>query len=212
MKPLIGADDPEVPVWASYTDVAMNVLVVLLLYLFTQAVYATMTETDIVRIREEQRLMREAVMKALPEDLRKDVTVAEDGQLMRYRFADRVLFDSGDATLKDDGRTILRAMGEAFRSRVGSYSHIQVEGHTDDRPINTPAFKSNWELSSARATSVVQYLADDAQLDPKLLSATGYSQYRPLASNESDISRQRNRRIEVVVVYTLRSASNTQNY
>lgn len=66
MKPLMGADDPEVPVWASYTDIAMNVIVVLLLYLFTQAIYATITETDLVRIRVEQRQMRAAVMKALP--------------------------------------------------------------------------------------------------------------------------------------------------
>ena len=66
----------------------MNVLVVLLLYLFTQAVYATLTETDMVRIREEQRQMRSAVMEALGPELQRDVTVAEDGQLMRYRFAD----------------------------------------------------------------------------------------------------------------------------
>lgn len=210
MKSLIGADDPEVPVWASYTDVAMNVLVVLLLYLFTQAVYATLTETDMVRIREEQRQMRTAVMEALGPELQKDVTVAEDGQLMRYRFADRVLFDSGDATLKGEGKEILSRMGNAFQSNVGNFSHIQVEGHTDDRPINTSAFKSNWELSSARATSVVQFLASTANLDPKLLSATGYSQYRPLLTEDSDFARARNRRIEVVVVYTLRTNSETK--
>lgn len=205
MRPLIGADDPEVPVWASYTDVAMNVLVVLLLYLFTQAVYATMTEADLVRIREEQRQMRVKVMEGLGPELQKDVSVAEDGQLMRYRFADRVLFDSGDATLKDSGKTILSVMGRVFNSQEGTFSHIQVEGHTDDRPIHTALYKSNWELSSARATSVVQFLEDDVKLDPKLLSATGYSQYRPLALDDSERARQLNRRIEVVVVYTLRS-------
>ncbi len=207
MKPLMGADDPEVPVWASYTDIAMNVIVVLLLYLFTQAIYATITETDLVRIRVEQRQMRAAVMKALPADLRNDVTVAEDGQLMRYRFADRVLFDSGEAVLKDSGRQVLSIMGRVFRSKVGTFSHIQVEGHTDDRPIHTASFDSNWELSSARATSVVRFLEDDAQLAPELLSATGYSQYRPLALGDSDHARQLNRRIEVVVVYTLRTDS-----
>jgi chemotaxis protein MotB len=212
MNPLIGADDPEVPVWASYTDVAMNVLVVLLLYLFTQAVYSTMTETDMVLVRQEQQQMRDSVMDALPAELKNDVTVAEDGQLMRYRFADQVLFDSGDANLKDSGKTILSIMGRVFQSKalVGSsthFSHIQVEGHTDDIRIHNGSYGSNWELSSARATSVVQYLADDAGLDPKLLSATGYSQYRPLADNDSDLARAHNRRIEVVVVYSIRSAA-----
>jgi chemotaxis protein MotB len=207
MKPLIGADDPEVPVWASYTDVAMNVLVVLLLYLFTQAVYSTLTEADLIRIREEQRQMRATVMAALTADLQKDVTVAEDGQLMRYQFSDRVLFDSGEATLKDSGREILSAMGKAFHSKVGTFSQIQVEGHTDDKPIHTSLFDSNWELSSARATSVVRFLEDDAHMDPKLLSATGYSQYRPLSLEDSERARALNRRIEVVVVYTLRTHS-----
>jgi chemotaxis protein MotB len=188
------------------------VLVVLLLYLFTQAVYSTMTETDMVLVRQEQQQMRDSVMDALPAELKNDVTVAEDGQLIRYRFADQVLFDSGDANLKDSGKTILSIMGRVFQSKalVGSsthFSHIQVEGHTDDIRIHNASYGSNWELSSARATSVVQYLADDAGLDPKLLSATGYSQYRPLADNDSDLARAHNRRIEVVVVYSIRSAA-----
>jgi len=129
MKPLIGADDPEVPVWASYTDVAMNVLVVLLLYLFTQAVYSTLTEADLIRIREEQRQMRATVMAALTADLQKDVTVAEDGQLMRYQFSDRVLFDSGEATLKDSGREILASLRRRLRAcRIIATEHCVLKG------------------------------------------------------------------------------------
>jgi chemotaxis protein MotB len=205
IRAALGADDPEVPVWASYTDVAMNVLVVLLLYLFAQAVYSTITSAQLVRVRQEQKEMEQAVMDALPPELRRDVTVAEDGQLMRYRFADQVLFDSGQARLKPSGEEILSDMARAFSTKVGTYSQIQVEGHTDDRPIHTAQFDSNWELSSERATSVVRFLQDRSNLDPKLMSATGYSQYRPLSPANTDRDRQLNRRIEVVLVYTLQN-------
>jgi chemotaxis protein MotB len=210
MRPIIGTDDPEVPVWASYTDIAMNVLVVLLLFLFTQAVYATITSARLLEVKHQQKLMNQAVMQALPEEMHKDVTVVEDGQLMRYRFADRVLFDSGEAVLKDTGKDILSIMGGVFRFKAGTYARIQVEGHTDDRPIHTTQFDSNWELSSARATSVVRFLEDGSKLNPKSLSATGYAQYRPLALGDNDHDRQSNRRIEVVVVYTLQSGGITQ--
>lgn len=205
MRPTLGIDDPEVPVWASYTDIAMNVLVVLLLYLFAQAVYSTITSAQLVRVRQEQKEMEQAVMDELPPELRKDVTVAEDGQLMRYRFADRVLFDSGEAKLKPTGEEILSHMARAFSTKVGTYSQIQVEGHTDDLPIHTAEFDSNWELSSERATSVVRFLQDNGNLDPRQMSATGYSQYRPLSQSNTDRDRQLNRRIEVVLVYTLQS-------
>lgn len=204
MLPRIGSDDPEVPVWASYTDIAMNVLVVLVLYLMAQTVYSTLTSAQLLRVRQLQNQMREKVMSSMPEDMRKDVSIAEDGQLMRFQFADRVLFDSGEARLKDRGKEILTRMASALteESLRTTYSRIQVEGHTDDRPIHTAAFDSNWELSSERATSVVRFL-QQKNLDPRILSATGYSQFQPLASDETDQGRQRNRRIEVVVVYTL---------
>jgi chemotaxis protein MotB len=203
MKNLLTANDPEVPIWASYTDVTMNVLVVVLFFLLTQATLSTLTGADLIRIREEQRQLREEVLKMLPVHLRKDVSVVDDGQLLRYRFADRVLFDSGEATLRNEGREVLGVMGRVFNSKRGSFSRIQVEGHTDDRPIHNQDFPSNWELSSARATSVVRFLEDESRLDPQLLTATGYSQYHPVDRGRTDRARERNRRIEGVVVYTL---------
>ncbi len=209
MRALIGAEDPEIPVWASYTDIAMNVLVVLVLYLTAQTVYATITSAQLVYVRQLQKQMRDKVMSEVPPNLRKDVSIAQDGQLMRFRFADQVLFDSGQADLKDTGKEILRHMADAFNAQGlnSTYSLIQVEGHTDDRPIHTAAFESNWQLSSARATSVVGFLQEKG-LNPKILSATGYSQYRPLSLDSNDEGRQLNRRIEVVLVYTLQRDGN----
>lgn len=211
MRMLLRTDDPEVPVWASYTDVAMNVLVVVLFFLLTQATLSTLTGADLIRIREEQRILKEAVLRMLPEHLRKDVSVVEDGQLLRYRFADRVLFNSGEAKLREEGQEILDVMGRAFLSKRGTFSRLEVEGHTDDRRIATREFPSNWELSSARATSVVRFLEDRSNLDPRLLTATGYAEYHPIDSGKSERARERNRRIEVVVVYTMLADQNRKD-
>jgi chemotaxis protein MotB len=77
---------------------------------------------------------------------------------------------------------------------------IRVEGHTDNVPVHNSRFKSNWELSSARATTVVALLIERHGFDPSLVSAAAYSEYRPLASNDSAEGRAANRRIDLVVV------------
>jgi len=79
-------------------------------------------------------------------------------------------------------------------------NHIRVEGHTDDRPISTAIFPSNWELSSARATSVVRYLSDSHGIAPDRISALGYGEYRPIKPNNSVENRAKNRRVDVVVL------------
>jgi len=77
---------------------------------------------------------------------------------------------------------------------------VGIEGHTDNVPITYSGWKSNWELSTARATSVLHYLIDDGRLRPESLSAIGYGEYRPVTSNETEEGRQLNRRVEVVIL------------
>ncbi len=77
---------------------------------------------------------------------------------------------------------------------------IRVEGHTDDVPIHTPRYRSNWELSTARASGVVVYLASEGGLGPERLSAAGYGEYHPRASNDSPEGRARNRRVDIVIL------------
>ncbi len=77
---------------------------------------------------------------------------------------------------------------------------IRVEGHTDNVPVHNSRFKSNWELSAARSTTVVSLLIERHRFDPSLISAAGYSEYRPLADNDSPQGRAANRRIDLVVV------------
>lgn len=117
---------------------------------------------------------------------------------------DEVLFELGSADLRPQGRTLLDGLGPAL---AGVPNAIGVEGHTDNLPITGARFPSNWELSTARATTVVRYLADVARLAPSQLSASGYADQRPVAPNDTTANRARNRRVEVVVLSTLRTAA-----
>jgi chemotaxis protein MotB len=112
--------------------------------------------------------------------------------------SDRVLFDSGSATLSPEGRVVLDGL-------VGPLLHLPnalaVEGHTDDRPVRG-SFGSNWELSTARATSVLRYLLDAHHFPGERLSAAGYADQRPIVPNDSDAHRAENRRVELVVMST----------
>lgn len=105
-------------------------------------------------------------------------------------------FGSGSATLKRESYTLLSDVVES----LASYSNgIRVEGHTDNVPMSSTAFPSNWELSTARATSVVQYLVKH-DFEPDHMSAAGYGEYRPVADNDSEEGRQKNRRVDIVLL------------
>jgi chemotaxis protein MotB len=106
-------------------------------------------------------------------------------------------FDSGTAVLLQEGQAPL---GRIARILNAKGFQIRVEGHTDNVPIHTSRFKSNWELSTARATEVVALLVERYGFDPLQVSAAGYSQYRPIANNEIDEGRKTNRRVDLVVV------------
>lgn len=110
------------------------------------------------------------------------------------RMAEKVLFPSGAATVSRDGRATLAKIADAFKGVKGRM--IRVEGHTDNVPIKTVRFPSNWELSSARAITVVRMLQENG-VDPSLLGAAGYAEYQPIAPNDSAPGRAQNRRIEV---------------
>ncbi len=113
---------------------------------------------------------------------------------LTVRMAEKVLFPSGSATVSADGKATLRKIAEAFASVQGRM--IRVEGHTDNVPIRTARFPSNWELSAARAIAVVRYLQEQG-VDPRLLGAAGYGEHQPIAANDTPEGRAENRRIEI---------------
>ncbi len=113
------------------------------------------------------------------------------------RFADFVLFDLGKADLKPEAIRTLDAVSSLLKEVPNP---IRIEGHTDNWPINTERFPSNWELSTARATNVLRYLVEQHGLDPERVSAAGYGEYRPLAPNDTEANRARNRRVDIVLL------------
>lgn len=115
---------------------------------------------------------------------------------MTVKMKDKILFSSGSATLGREGKEALEKVAEALKSIQGKM--IRVEGHTDNVPTGGGAFPTNWELSNARAIAVVRYLQEKG-VDPTLLAAAGYSQYQPVASNDTPEGRSLNRRIEIVL-------------
>jgi len=114
-------------------------------------------------------------------------------------FVAEVLFDSGKAQLRESSFEKLDKIADVLNTTVKDLS-VGIEGHTDDVPIQRSGWKSNWELSSARALSVLHHLTQTNNISPVRLSATGYGEYRPVADNATSEGRQKNRRVEIVIL------------
>ncbi|MFH1374456.1 MAG: flagellar motor protein MotB [bacterium] len=127
------------------------------------------------------------------EDVRTEVT--ERGLVVHI--LEKALFNEGSAKLQPQSIEILDLIYERVKSMP---NHIRVEGHTDDRPISTTQYPSNWELSSARATEVVRYFISYHELSPGRISALGYGKFRPIRPNNSIENRAQNRRVDLVVL------------
>jgi chemotaxis protein MotB len=144
----------------------------------------------------------EDLLEELKAEVRQgEITITRLKDQLSLSMVDKVLFDSGSAEVKKEGRKVLDRVG-AILKKV-SDKHIRVEGHTDDVPIGArlkERFPTNWELSTARATNVVRYLQEQVGIDPGRLVASGYSEYRPVASNDTPEGKSRNRRIEIVLI------------
>jgi chemotaxis protein MotB len=110
-----------------------------------------------------------------------------------------LLFDSGKANIRQEAFGVMDKVGRILKENVADYN-VGIEGHTDNQPIQQSGWKSNWELSSARALSVLHYLVNEKGVDPKRLSAIGYGEYRSVSSNDTKSGKQLNRRVEIVIM------------
>jgi chemotaxis protein MotB len=124
-----------------------------------------------------------------------ELEIQERGLIIR--FAEQVFFDLGQATLKPEALEILDNLADQLRELPNP---LRVEGHTDDWPIRTSTFPSNWELSVHRATNVVRHLIEEDGFDPEKLSVAGYSEYRPIRPNDTAQNRALNRRVDIVIL------------
>ena len=149
-------------------------------------------------LSELERAKAELERRLKDEISDKEVKVEMLAKGLVITFVAEVLFDSGKADLRRDSQPKLDKVAAVLNTTVADLN-VGVEGHTDNEPIRKSGWKTNWELSSARALSVLHYLGEK-DVEESRLAATGYGEYKPVATNDSKEGRQKNRRVEIVIL------------
>lgn len=161
------------------------------LYTQPDTALAVVKDADLERIRRREAVLatvRDALKRA---DLDAFITAAPEGDGVRLNIPNSILFGSGAADLQGRGPAVIKALAPILTA--GNFT-VAVEGHTDNQPIATARYPSNWELSASRAAAVARVLIDDG-VAPQRLEATGFADSRPLAENATEDGRKENRRV-----------------
>lgn len=127
----------------------------------------------------------------------RNINIIREPRGLLIRLNDTVLFDRGSDIIKSKALNILDKIAVILKDETNS---IRIEGHTDNLPIKTDKFPSNWELSTARAVNIIKYLVTAQNFDPNRLSAVGYGEYVPISDNDTEAGRASNRRVDIVVL------------
>lgn len=152
-------------------------------------------------VSELEKTRREIELSLKDQIAQKDIKLEEIEGKLKVTFVDKILFDSGSVMIKPEGQQVLLKLADSFRDNKNQ--NIAVEGHTDDVQIGSALldrFPTNWELSTARATAVVRFLQEKGNIEPQRLTASGFSFYRAVETNETPEGRKQNRRIEIILV------------
>jgi chemotaxis protein MotB len=160
---------------------------------------ATAEDKETARVRE--RLIEAAQL----EISRGVIAIHESSAGLTVSLEEAGFFNSGAADIRPSALPVLERIAAALPE-----SALRVEGHTDDVPIHTPQFASNWELSSARASSITRLLLAHPKIHPELMSVAGYAEFHPVASNATADGRARNRRVDIVILAPSRLSSDPQ--
>ncbi|MEW5694299.1 MAG: OmpA family protein [Candidatus Hydrogenedentota bacterium] len=163
-------------------------------------------EEKIVELRKKNldelkqlQIEKEALEKELEKYAKTgDVTIFKTDEGITVRFPDRVFFDSGKAVIKPEGKEVLDKVINVIKKF--QEREIRIEGHTDNVPINTYLFPSNWELSTGRSVVVLRYLVEKGGVSPLKVSAIGYGEYHPITTNDTDEGRAKNRRVDIIFI------------
>jgi len=147
-------------------------------------------------LSQAKKLLENALSKEI-EDRQVKLEMMEKGLVITV--VGDVLFDSGKAKIRPESYPILDKVATVLKENVPELN-VGIEGHTDNAPIKFSGWQSNWELSTARALSVLHYLVEEKSISPQRLSAVGYGEYSPVASNSNKEGRQLNRRVEIVIL------------
>lgn len=200
-------EEDDLNIWPTYSDVGFSIVLILVFIILAQYVVVARI-LDIENTQQAQKKLSDSLRAAFPGEYGTAIQDTAQPQLQKITFSDKILFDQGSDELRPEGERILRGIAGMLNRlrRDRTFDEIQIRGHTDNVPIHTAEFPTNWELSSARATSVVRFFVDECGLQPGnglLLSAQGYSEFDYIRPNNSGSNRAFNRRIEIVIKYPL---------
>jgi chemotaxis protein MotB len=144
------------------------------------------------------RLMREEIQTIVEEaSIGEAVSSEVTERGLVIHIMEGALFEEARADLTDGARAVLGVIGAKIRD---SGNQVRIEGHTDPRPIHTPKFPSNWELSTARSTAVLRFMVDSIGVEPGRISALGFGEFRPMVPNDSPEHMAQNRRVDIVIL------------
>jgi chemotaxis protein MotB len=153
-------------------------------------------DRELSELEKAKRELEHSLQKEI-EEYKAKLQITERGLVIT--FLSEVFFDSGKDKIRPDGKPALQKVAEVLNKNVPN-SPVAIEGHTDNEPIKYSGWKSNWELSSGRALAVLHYLVDECKVKPQRLSADGYGEYRPVVTNDTPQNKQKNRRVEIVIL------------
>ncbi|MDR1065286.1 MAG: OmpA family protein [Oscillospiraceae bacterium] len=173
--------------------------------------------TEVNQMNEEEKQLAEANIASLANSigafieengLAVDMSVNLDDYTVTMHFSDNIFFRSGDAELMPESIPILNSIIDLLADSRELLAMINVEGHTDNMPIHTVKYPSNWELSTDRAVNTLHFIADSGRFDMDTFSVAGYGEYHPIASNSTAEGRAANRRVDFVIEARSRPAEN----
>lgn len=167
---------------------------------FDQGNVVVNDSADIVEYKEQlAKIFNRLEDLASEFHLEKEISLALTRKGLIMRLSEYTLFDSGAADIRAEALPLLQKVG-AIISKTAY--QIRIEGHTDNVPIHTERYPSNWELSTARAVNVLRYFIKNHSIDPRRLAAEGFSEFHPLFVNDTPQNRAKNRRVEIIFIKT----------
>jgi chemotaxis protein MotB len=156
-------------------------------------------EAELAKLKQAQNDMLQSLKKEVEAG---EVMVNQLADRLSVKILDKILFTSGEATISAKGQNVLKRVGKVLAQARDKDKVVRIEGHTDNVPIGkniVEKFPTNWELSTARATTVVRFMAETSKIPPDGFEAAGLGEYHPIADNAKPEGRQQNRRIEIIL-------------
>jgi len=188
-KSEVGELGRPAPAWmVSYSDLVTQLLT---FFIMLFALSSAATEEQLKRIKE--KIDSYVKQNQLEKFVSTKITQKEG---LIVTFSEKYMFDSGKADIYPEAKEVIRNIASLL---IDELNRISIEGHTDNTPIKTSEFPSNWELSTKRATNVLKYLLEELKFDPRRLTAAGFGEWHPVAPNDTPENKAKNRRVDLIV-------------